>query len=1122
MNNFLLKFKNRFMKKISLFFRERHGCLQMSLRGTLLVCLLFTMSFVHAQVQKNITVEFKNEPLMEVLKKLEKMSSYKILFVYDHVQNYKVTASLKEVSILDALDKVLEGKPFSRTEITDGKYISVKYNSNKTNTGNGLRTIKGSVLDKNKEPLPGVTVLIKGTTTGVVTDTDGNYAISIPGSSTSTLVFSCIGMKNVEVVVKDNNVINVTMEEDVTEVDEVVVTGYFNKAKESFTGTATSFSGEELRQVNPVNALTALSVLDPSFKMLENIADGSNPNVVPKFQIRGSSSMPNVKNEYEGDPNMPTFIMDGFEVSAEKVFDLDPNRIESMTLLKDAAATAIYGSRASNGVVVIVTKMPELGSIRLSYNMDLSFNIPDLRDYDLLDAEEKLELERAAGYYSSTVANLLEEREAQYNYKKRLIEQGNNTYWLNKPLRVAVGHKHSLFVEGGENAMRYSLDLSYEDALGVMKESGRERISAGMLLQYQMKKIVFRNQIMYDVVNADNSPYGSFSEYAKANPYYAYKDENGHYLYLLEDDTRGAFDKVPNPLYNTQLNVQDWTSYSNFTNNFSIDWYITEALRLKGNFAIHHQKSEGVVFKPAKHTDFSSMMGDNYYRRGSYQATEGKEFGYDASVILSFFKKIHDHVLNVNAALNMQDLSKEEYTVKVEGFPDENLDYIVFGASYPKSSTPTGKDEISRLIGWVGNMNYSFKERYLLDLSVRTDASSKFGANTRWAPFGSVGIGWNLHNEAFIKDRVKFINRLKITASLGWVGSQSFSPFQAIPKYEYDVNNRYRYGIGAIMKGMANRSLEWQKTTQRNVGIDFDILNRRLAVSANYYVNTSKSLLSDVTLPPSLGFTTYTENIGQLENKGFDLKVRGTVFRNKDGFMNLSVGIVRNKNKLKKISNSLRAWNEVQDDSVMNAPRVRFIEGQSLNTIWGVPSKGINPANGKEIFVSRNGTLTDTWNSSDQQPIGCTDPTIEGNVSLNGGYKGLSLSMYFTYSLGGDTYNQTLVDRVENADKRYNCDRRVLEDRWQKPGDVTFFKDVANNEVTQATSRFVEKYNWLKLSTLNVSYDFNGNWLKNIRVESLRLSFNMTDVFRWSSVKEERGLDYPFAHAFRTSLRITF
>lgn len=239
--------------------------------------------------------------------------------------------------------------------------------------------------------------------------------------------------------------------------------------------------------------------------------------------------------------------------------------------------------------------------------------------------------------------------------------------------------------------MRYSLDLSYEDALGVMKESGRERISAGMLLQYQMKKIVFKNQMMYDVVNADNSPYAVLVNMRKQTLIMCIRMKTGIILYLLEDDTRGAFDKVPNPLYNTQLNVQDRTSYSNFTNNFSIDWYITEALRLKGNIAIHHQKSEGVVFKPAKHTDFSNMMGDNYYRRGSYQTTEGKEFGYDASMILSFFKRIHDHVLNVNAALNMQDLSKEEYTVKVEGFPDENLDYIVFGASYPKSSTPTEK-----------------------------------------------------------------------------------------------------------------------------------------------------------------------------------------------------------------------------------------------------------------------------------------------------------------------------------------------------------------------------------------------------------------------------------------------
>lgn len=1027
-----------------------------------------------------------------------------------------------DVKLVNAgLDEVigqLFGQGYSYAVI-DNMIVIRRQNQQKTAE---RKIIRGVIRDRKGGCLPGVTVLIKGTSLGVVTDAEGEFRLEVPDGQDIVLVFSFVGMKKKEMVYRGEEQMKVVMEEAAAEMEEVIVTGIFTKAKESFTGTATSFTGEELRSVNPVNALSALAVLDPSFKMVENIADGSNPNVVPQFEVRGGSSMPNVKNEYEGNPNMPTFIMDGFEVTAEKVFDLDPNRIASMTLLKDAAATAIYGSRASNGVVVITTKMPEKGALRLAYSVDLSFNIPDLRDYDLLNAAEKLELEKSAGYYNASVPHLQLQLDEQYNKKLRLVKEGHDTYWLNKPLHAVTGHKHSLSVDGGENSIRYLFDLTYEQSPGVMKESGRERISAGMLLQYQMKKVVFKNQMTFDVVNSDNSPYGSFSAYAKANPYYVYEDGNGQFLYMLESNSIGQFDAIPNPLYNTQLHTVDNTSYSNFTNNFSIDWYLTEALRIKGNLAIHQKKEEGVVFKPAKHTDFSKMTGSNYYRRGLYQATESKEFGYDANVVVSYFKQLGSHVVNLNGALNLQDQSSEEYSVKVEGFPDESLDYIIFGAAYPTNKTPTGKDGISRLIGFVGNMNYSFKERYLLDLSVRSDASSKFGSNARWAPFGSVGVGWNIHNETWVKDHWAFVDRLKIRASLGWVGSQSFNPFQAIAKYEYDVNNRYRYGIGATMKGLANHDLKWQKTTQRNIGIDFDLLKRRLMVTANYYVNTSKSLLSDITLAPSLGFSTYTENIGELENRGFDLKIRGTLFRTKDAYLNLAVGVSHNANKLKKISNGLRAWNEVQDDSLTNVPRVRFIEGESLNTIWGVPSVGINPANGKEIFIDRNGLRTDKWNAKDQRPIGYEDPDVEGNISLTGGYKGFSLSVYMTYRLGGETYNQTLVDRVENADKRYNCDRRVLKDRWKKAGDITFFKDIANNETTQATSRFVETYNYLTMSSLSLSYDWEAHWLKQMRVRNLRLSFYMNDVFRWSSVKQERGLDYPFARSFRTSLRITF
>lgn len=1081
-------------------------------------CLFLGIFQLHARSQA-VTLNLKDATLKQVIWAIENQTNFIFMYSMDDLdQAGKVTVNLKSEQVETILQHCLQGTGLTYV-VQDEVIVLRPRMAVQAPEKIGLT---GQVKDKQGNVLPGVTIVLKGTTFGVTTNEMGEFKMEVPAQENMYLVFSFIGMKPMEVAIKDNKPLKVVMQDETVNMDEVVVTGYFNFNKGNFTGDATSFSGEELKKVNPVNALTALSILDPSFKMVENIVDGSNPNVIPQFQVRGGASLPNVKNDYDGDPNMPTFIMDGFEVSAEKVFDLDPNRIESMTLLKDAAATAIYGSRAANGVVVITTKMPARGSLSLTYNMDLSFNIPDLRDYDLLNSRDKLQLEKDAGFYSSTVPGLMEERENQYNYKLGLINRGYDTYWLNKPLHVAVGHKHSLYVEGGENSIRYSMDLSYESAPGIMKESGRERIGAGMMLQYQMKNITFRNYMTYDRVKAENSPYGSFSAYARANPYYAYTDDYGNYLYMLEDDKRGAFEKIPNPLYNVQLHMIDETNYSSFVDNFSIDWKITEALRLKGNIGLHHKKNEGVVFRPAKHTDFATYSGENVSRKGSYVSTEGKEFGYDGNIVLSYFKQAGDHVLNGNAALNIQDVSSDEYTVSVEGFPDENLDYISFGAQYHKYQKARGKDKVSRLIGFVGNLNYSFKERYLLDLSVRTDASSKFGTNSRWAPFGSVGVGWNIHNENFFKDQVGWIDRLKIRASLGWVGSQSFDPFQAISKYEYNVTEKYRYGIGANMKGLANKDLKWQKTTQRNIGIDFEILNRRVMVTANVYSNLSKSLLADLTLPPSLGFSSYTENVGERQNTGMDLKVRGTIFRNKDGFLNVAVGMQRNKDKLKKISNGLKAWNEVQDDSVTTAPRIRFIEGQSTNTIWGVPSKGINPANGKEIFVNRYGQRTDVWNARDQQPIGCTDPKLEGNISVSGGYKGFQLSMYMMYSLGGDTYNQTLVDRVENADKRYNCDRRVLEDRWKEAGDVTFFKDIRNGDITQATSRFVEKYNYLKMSSLSLSYDFNTNWLKPLRVQSFRLSFYMNDVFRWSSVKEERGLDYPFARNFRTSLRITF
>lgn len=557
----------------------------------LLLILLPGMAITHAQ--NKISIEMQNVSLQDVFTAIQQQSHLRFLYSNEDVDHIKIELLKSEQEEIGTiLDQVLENTGLTwqmqdhiifvkKAKITVPPVESVK--------------ITGKVTDKTGNPLPGVTVAIKGTSLGGATDVDGNYSIEIPSGKEIVLVFSFVGMKTREILYQGKENINVVLEEEVKGMDEVVVTGYFNKNKSSFTGTAKSYTAEELKQVNPVNLLSALSILDPSFKMIENNLDGSNPNVIPDFQIRGTASMPSTNeltSSFVGSPNMPTFIMDGFEVTAEKVFDLDPMRIESMTILKDAAATAIYGSRASNGVVVINTKQPEAGKLRLLYNLDVSFNIPDLTDYDLLNATEKLQLGKAAGYFDPFgTIDQTEARERDYNYRLGLVQQGYNTYWLDKPLEVAIGHKHTLSVEGGEKAMRYSLDLTYENVPGVMKESGRQRMGMGTMLLYRFKNLTFRNNMTYDNVKSTNSPYGSFREYATLNPYYPYQDENGNYLKELEanSDILGR-KSVINPLYNTTLNVIDETSYSEFANNFGIDWYINADLRLKGNFAIRHKK----------------------------------------------------------------------------------------------------------------------------------------------------------------------------------------------------------------------------------------------------------------------------------------------------------------------------------------------------------------------------------------------------------------------------------------------------------------------------------------------------------------------------------------------------
>ena len=884
-----------------------------------LACWLTLSAFgtVFSQ-QKLVNLKVVAESLSNVLMQIKDQTGVKILYNENLLKNYEnINLDLNNVEVEEALRQVLANTRFEY-EVTDG-VIVVKEKKNSFPQQKTVR-IQGKVSDEDGAPLPGVTVLIKGTTLGTATDMDGKYSLSVPEGN-YILLFTMVGMKTQEVTLKNQTELNIIMQHETSEMDEVVITGYFNQAKNSFTGAARTITAEELQAGGNQNILSALQNIDPSFVKLENNQLGSNPNAIPDFQIRGAGSISGMRDEYSGNPNMPVFIVDGFETTAEKVFDMDPYRVATITLLKDAAATAIYGSRASNGVVVITTTAPASGKMAVSYNGDATFYMADLSAYNLCNPEEKLELEVLAGLYDvekkqyfnygSKFADQAVMQRA-YNWRLANIREGVNTYWLDKPLNsLTVAHKHSLRLDGGNDYIRYAMEVNYNNTPGVMKESGRERLGLGLELQYIYKNLTFRNQLNYSRVKATNSPYGSFSEYTRLNPYVKYKDEDGNYIYELEAEDRrsntGSYKFfIYNPLYNTTLDVRDESRYNDLTNLFGIDWQIIEGLRLKGSFSFTLQNTSADVFKPAKHTDFATYTGDDFDRRGSYSASRGDVFDYDASLVLSYFWQANKHVINANLGWNAKQSRTKEFSVMAEGFPNERLDYISFATQYQKNGSPSGNEYTSRLVGFLGNLNYSWDERYLFDLSFREDASSQFGADKRWAPFWSAGLGWNLHNEHFMEG-VDWLQQFKIRGSYGLTGSQNYDPYQAITTYEYLTQDRYHFAVGAIAKAMGNRNLAWQRTWQQNYGLDLTLWKNRIDISADYYIKTSKDVLTAVTLAPSLGFSSYMDNLGEVENRGYELSLRATLIRDqsKKIFWSVNGSAIHNKNKLLKISNAL-------------------------------------------------------------------------------------------------------------------------------------------------------------------------------------------------------------------------
>ena len=991
-------------------------------------------------------------------------------------------------------------------------------------------TVKGKVVDEKKQPLPGVTVLLKGTTLGVTTGGEGDFSIVITDTTKAELVFSFIGMVSQTIPYKSipKGEWTIVLKDDVQEMDEVVVTGIYSRKKESFTGSSTTYTAKELKTIGNQNVLQSLKTMDPSFAIVENNQFGSDPNRLPDINVRGKTSVIGLTQEYEVDPNQPLFILDGFETTLKTISDLSMDRVQSITVLKDAAATAIYGSKAANGVVVVETKAPAPGTLRLTYNGNLNLSFADLSDYNLMNSKEKLEFERLAGYYGDLDANgEIESEYYQRLYYQRLAEvkRGVDTYWMSEPLRFATSHSHNLFAEGGDDRMRYGLGFSYNKTQGVMKGSDRDVINGNVQLLYRYKSLSFKNYLNLDYSMSSREKV-AFSKFSQANPYHRKKNEDGVVEQVLEIYTDSDANsptylqelKNYNPLYDMTLGSSDETSSFGFTNNFEIDWQVFDGLRAKGRFSISKSTDRGEVFKSPNASDYAETASTE---RGSYRETRDENLSYDGDLNVTYAKLFNEvHMVNAVGGIRLASSKSQSSGYESIGFIDDRYSNPSFSSGYPTGGKPSYFTSEKRSASYYLNAGYAYDDRYLLDVNLRSDGSSVFGLSQQFTTTWAIGLAWNVHKEDFFQNQ-NWLNFLKLRFSIGNPGNQNFDAYISMNVYKYATGYPNPFGVSAIVSTWGNNDLDWQKTIDQNYGIDLAFLNNRLKVTVDYFYKNTDPLLVYVQTPTSTGTSTVPMNLGKQVSQGLTATLNYMILQRENMSWNFNFNARHITYEYRNIGTALDKFNQENRSSNL----VRYYDGGSPSDLWAVRSAGIDPASGREIFIKKDGTQTFEHDYADEVVVGNSDPKVEGVIGTSFYYKGFSASVNLRYRLGGQIFMSTLYDKVENISEnalQYNQDKRALYDRWQKPGDVSKYKSISLTDATPMSSRFIADENTLSGESISFGYETQAKWLHRIGASSMTIRGYMNDIFRISTVKNERGLDYPFARTVAFSLGLTF
>ena len=979
-------------------------------------------------------------------------------------------------------------------------------------------TAKGRVTDAAGEPLIGVNVLIKESGTGQVTDLNGEFKLPDIRFG-SPLRISFIGYKTLEVNAREN--MRLTLYEDRTKLDEVVIVGYGSQKKANLSGAVSSVSIDALAERPVTNAENALAGLASGLTVTNS--GGNTPGFeTSTIRIRGVGTLNNAD---------PLVVIDG--VAGCAISDINPQDIKNISILKDAASSAIYGSRAANGVILITTKTGYEGSAKITYSGNFSFEKVAKRLNLVTDYADFMEIQNAA-----LSANGQAPRFSQTSIDAWRNDNGANptvypnTDWQDHIYRnPSVVQNHNLSAIGGTKTVRYNLSLGYVKNPGIVYNTDYERYQLRSNVEVDIKPWITAGMNIFGYMdsnnpNAENATNGGDVIFGSG----ALNTVPGMTLY---DPETGLYGGVQNP---EEENVSNFNPYRRM-------WFYKE------DFPIKTRRIVPKLFarlSPVEGLTLSASFTYNSWERNEeYQLCDKNlyRFTLDGPVLLregtvrTYINRYNRrntfrtsdvtaryewNVSKLNASalvgISQEYNKREDERFRKYDLADDALTSINGGST---NGEIEGNYTEWAMRSYFGRINLSWDDKYLLEVNLRADGSSRFAPDKRWGWFPSVSAGWSISEEPFLKKAAGWLDMLKLRASIGNPGNQNFDAYIAMKIYTYNNHHTNPWGVSAIINNFGNPDLEWQKTLDRNIGLDLVVFNNRLRVNFDYFSKKTDPLLVYTGVPSSTGGTSVPANVGGQVTKGYTVVLNYALLKKEHLLWQVNSTLRHLTSEYRNVSAYLSRFNDENKTKNM----LRYYDGGSPSDLWAVRSAGIDAATGREIFLHKDGTQSFAYNVEDEVVVGNSDPKLEGVVGMSFYYKGFSASANFRYRLGGQIFMETLYNKVENisfSDVHYNQDKRALYDRWKEPGDNAKFRAISTTADTPMSSRFVADNNVFSGESISVGYESQGKWLKSVGASSLTVRAYMNDIFRISTVKNERGIDYPFARSVSMSLGLRF